>query len=74
MLRRKAEAVKEAAESDTAWDRRVSGDPGDETIPYTVTVEQHNDRKVSRVTAAHPAALNVEVKHRVLGRAIDAAR
>src|SRR3954451_22967398 len=67
-------AVRGAAESDGSWDRQVSGVPGDETIPYRVRVERHGDRNVARVAGDHPAALAVEAKHRVLGRAIDAAR
>lgn len=73
-LERRANAVAQAAESDGTWDQHVSGVPGDETIPYRVTVEQHNDRNVAQVTGAHPAAAAVEAKHRVLGRNIDAAR
>ena len=73
-LERRANAVKAAAESDSSWDQQVSGVPGDETIPYRVKVERHGDRNVAMVTASHPAAAAVEAKHRVLGRAIDAAR
>lgn len=73
-LERRANAVKGAAESDASWDRQVSGVPGDESIPYRVVVERHGDRNVAQVRANHPAALAVEAKHRVLGRAIDAAR
>ena len=73
-LKRRTNAVKNAAESDSGWDRAVSGVPGDETITYRVHMEQHGDRNVARISADHPAALAVEAKHRVLGRAIDAAR
>lgn len=63
-----------AANSDAAWDQRVSGDPGTERVNYTAKVERHGDRLVGIVAGEHPAALNVEAKHRVLGRNIDAAR
>lgn len=69
-----ANAVRDAAESDASWDQQVSGEPGTETIPYRVRVERHGDRNVAQVSGDHPAALAVEAKHRVLGRAIDAAR
>lgn len=72
-LQHRADAVRAAAEADAAWDQLVSGEPGDETIPYRVRVERSGDRNVARVSGDHPAALNVEAKHRVLGRAIDAA-
>lgn len=73
-LERRANAVRDAAESDGSWDQQVSGAPGDETIPYRVRVERHGERNVAMVAANHPSALAVEAKHRVLGRAIDAAR
>lgn len=73
-LERRANAVREAAESDGLWDQQVSGVPGDETIPYRVRVERHGDRNVAMVVGEHPASLAVEAKHRVLGHAIDAAR
>jgi hypothetical protein len=73
-LERRANAVRDAAEADGSWDRQVSGVPGDESIPYRVRVERHGDRNVAQVSGEHPASLAVEAKHRVLGRAIDAAR
>lgn len=73
-LDRRCQAVAGAAESDGSWDQHVSGDPGTETIPYRVRVVRHGDRNVGQVIAAHPAALAVEAKHRVLGRNIDAGR
>lgn len=73
-LERRGQAVKQAAESDASWDQQVSGVPGDESIPYVVRTERHGDRNVVQVAGTHPAALAVEAKHRVLGRAIDAAR
>lgn len=72
-LQRRSEKVAEAANSDPAWDQLVSGDPGTERVNYDAKVERHGDRAVGIVAGEHPAALNVEAKHRVLGRAIDAA-
>lgn len=73
-LERRAERVQAAAANDPSWDQAVSGIPGDEAVPYRVRVERHRDRNVAQVVGEHPAALNVEAKHRVLGRAIDHAR
>lgn len=72
-LQRRADAVQQKAASDPAFDQLVSGAPGDEPMPYVAKVERHSDRVVGIVAGEHPAALNVEAKHRVLGRAIDAA-
>lgn len=72
-LQRRAEKIAEAANSDGAWDQLVSGDPGTERVTYAAKVERHGDRAVGIVSGEHPAAMNVEVKHRVLGRNIDAA-
>lgn len=73
-LQRRADAVRQAAESDPTWDQHVSGVPGDETIPYEVRVERHGDRNVAQVVGRHPAAAAVEAKHGVLNRALDSAR
>lgn len=72
-LQRRAEKVAGAANSDPAWDRLVSGDPGTERVTYAAKVERHGGRAVGVVVGQHPAAMNVEAKHRVLGRNIDAA-
>jgi hypothetical protein len=74
----RVQAIARTAETDSSWDQRVSGVPGDETIPYKPTTEVRTVRGMrrwtGRVTAAHPAAAAVEAKHRPLGRAFDAAR
>lgn len=72
-LQRRADAVQQRAQADPAFDQLVSGEPGDEPMPYVAKVERHSDRAVGIVAGEHPAAMNVEAKHRVLGRAIDAA-
>lgn len=72
-LQRRADAVQQRAQADPAFDQLVSGTPGDESLPYVAKVERHGDRAVGIVAGEHPAAMNVEAKHRVLGRAIDAA-
>lgn len=72
-LQRRSDAVQQRAQTDPAFDQLVSGVPGDEPLPYVAKVERHGDRAVGIVSGQHPAALNVEAKHRVLGRAMDAA-
>lgn len=70
-LERRAERVAAAA---AAVGVRVSGDPGADELPIKVTSRIGSKRAVARVIVAHPAGLAVEAKHRLLGRAMDAAR
>lgn len=51
----------------------VSGVPGTDELPVKVKSNIGRNRASARVSIPHPAALAVEAKHRLLGRALDAA-
>lgn len=71
MLLRKGEAVKAAA---LAQGIMVGGEPGDSVLPIVVVEADEADRARVLVVNAHPAALAVEAKHRLLASSLDAAR
>jgi hypothetical protein len=70
-ITRRAEAVADAARSQNI---RVSGVPGADELPIRVRVHRGPNRVSARVAVDHPAGLAVEAKHRLLGRALDAAQ
>lgn len=70
-ITRRAEAVASAARSQNI---RVSGEPGADELPINVRVHRGPNRVSARVAVDHPAGLAVEAKHRLLGRALDAAQ
>jgi hypothetical protein len=75
-IERRAHNVSDAADAAYAMIPVGGRDKGD--APTHITTEvvtgASATRVHARVVAQHPAALAVEVRHRILGRAMDAAR
>lgn len=72
MLDRKAEAVATSARA-----RGVTVNTpttGEEPVPVETVSAGNSKRARALVVVDHPAALRVEAKHRLLGRALTAAR
>lgn len=76
-LERRGDAVSAAADqSYAAYPVGARDRDGLDGQPLTTSVHRTPGSKRERVTvvADHPSARNIEVKHRVLGTAMDAAR
>jgi hypothetical protein len=77
-IERRAQAVAAAARERYAriavGPREAGEGPGPHHIPVEVHMGEGPTRARARIVADHPAALVVEMKHRVLGQSIDAAR
>jgi hypothetical protein len=71
MLTAKAEAIAAAAR---ARGIRVDGTPGEVPLPIEVHSSPRAKRARAVVLAAHPAALHVEAKHRLLVGSLGAGR
>lgn len=71
LLSRKALAV---AAQVKAANIRVENTPGDKALPIEVRVTGTGVRARARVIINHASGVNVEAKHGILGRSLDAAK
>lgn len=74
MLDQKAEAVADAARGQGISVGDRDGGTGEVPLPIEAKSAGNASRARAIVTVDHPAALNVESKHRLLGSSLDAAR